>query len=612
MNRNLTLPLACLFLALLTVSDAAFGAKSKAVENFPTRMKYLEELNSREISETSRARIDAWAARTGESAYYPKGLPVEGVITDSTLKRWILVTPNRRVNPEFLGRIFAWRGRQLLHLKVGDQQLAILLNGYSEKDAMAMFEFLSSDRVATQLTSVGGRSPASEAVGGGSTGSLDGDSSANSGSREHGYALEDSFAACAVGVKEGVEGALISPFTMAWGSVKSLAKNPSAWWERSVNEMTDVMETASDFGTFAKKKWADFKSKPPSEKSKLYCSFVGGPAALGAVAKVSRLGAVAETVSAANKTKPATNAVATTAVAEPMKNLIRSLDEVIEGLKSSSPEAISAALEKAKKLDVRSIPQSTVSEFGQGNFNGRVSGISNAIKDVIERGTLSEAVRLQAAEAYLVYGKTATNGWREGYLGRHLAELLPDVYGNYNVPDSARRVLYAGLEEQRAAIGLTSRPFETAAALKAKDTVGFLGVTKESLTYAQQNSAYVVEKSFRSQPVAVQREIYSVLESGRALPGKHMPEFAQTAYLANLNGLRSSLRQAGYVASRSERGNLVTYTHPETGSQIVVASSDKMQGGAMLRPYTEAEIRSLRAAMARPNGRFTILTNAER
>ncbi len=600
------------------------------VENFPIEMRYLSESKKRSFSEVTRARISAWAEQNKKQSYFSDKLPTEGFITDKSLDTMILVSPNRRVNPEYLNRAYSHRGGKLIHVESAGDQIAIYMVGASDSEAVAALGFFRNANQAALGSKAGaGRVPASEVVSG-SASSRSG-SGGGAGDGGYGYALVDSFEMCAVGVKDGAEGVLVKPFTMAWGSLKSLSRNPSAWWDRSVKEMNEVVDTVKNFGDFASRKWADFKAKPAAEKSRFYCSFVGGPAALGAVSKIAKVNSAATgaasagnaEVSASTRTGGAGSAETSASVRVSPKHssggagslidqaAVSFMDDIAKGLSSGVESQIAAALNKIKDFKGYQFSEEFWSSAGTGNINRKMVEVTDQLHRLMKSGGLTESMKVQVAEAYVHYGRSASGGWTKGYIGRALADDLPSAVSNYAIPDAARRVLHEALNSQSAALGFGGpQPFVAGAVLKAKDTIGFLGKTNAELTWKQQSAAHSVQHYFGEHAQAVQRTLYATLESGRALPAQYVKEMASKASIDNRNGLTSLLQTAGFT-KRLEGGRLV-YTHPETKSQISMVPDESLMVGTRLRSYTPEEISVIRAAISQPNGRVSIATDAAR
>lgn len=593
------------------------NAKHAIVENFPIQMRYLSEQKKRVFSDVTKARLNAWASQSGKVVYYSDKLPAEGFITDAAMKSITLVSPNRRVNPEFLNRVFAHRGNQLLHIESAGDQVAIYLVGAKEADAIALFDFFKNAEVASgSVPATGGRAPASETVtGGGPAGGSD--STSNTGEQSYGYALVESFESCALGVKQGAEGVIITPFTMAWGSVKSLYRNPSAWWDRSVKEANAVVDTVKTFNEFAARTWAGFKSKTSAEKSQLYCSFVGGPAALGAVAKVAKISSTSSSaasagsaeVSTSSKISPLHSSGGAGSVVDQLA--VNFMDDVAKGLSSGVEIKIAAALQKIKNFKGTQFSEEFVNSVGIVQLNNKVLDITLQLDRLMKSSAVSEAAKVQIAQAYVHYGKVASGGWTKGPIGRLLSDFLPDAVGNPSIPDAARRILHQAQIELYRANGFgTVGAFETGAVLKAKDTIGFLGRMRSELSPRQTASVGSIEYYFASQPPAVQKAIFASMESGRGVPQVYLKEMATKATLANKNSLVGTLHSAGFVATPSQRGNLITYTHPESKSQIIMTTTKNLSAGMPLRGYSPQEVNRIRAAISQPGGRYTITNNA--
>lgn len=102
---------------------------------------------------------------------------------------------------------------------------------------------------------------------------------------EYAYALGDSFAKCGLGAVDGFNAIVADPLIHAAKSIKNLATNTRAWISGSIEELRRLKETLVNFDAFARQQWSDWRKKPPAEKSRFYCSFLGGGFGMSAIAK---------------------------------------------------------------------------------------------------------------------------------------------------------------------------------------------------------------------------------------------------------------------------------------------------------------------------------------
>lgn len=268
---------------LLFVSAWTAVANTKN-EKFPAKLRYFAEKTPRKLGEVQRARLSAWAHRKTMTAFFEDHLPTEAVLIGADLNKWILVSPNRRVNPEFLGRIYSFEEGQIIHLELAGQQIALFLEKHSEEEAYNLVQYFTSEDLNAAKSRPMGRTIASEAVS--QAPSPTGQESGLS-ITDYAYAFGESAATCGRAAIEGVEQAWITPFTMAYKTSKSAWDNPAKWWNESKSQMKALTNTIVNFREFAVKTYSDFISKSDTEKANLYCEFLASVAASGGGAAVA-------------------------------------------------------------------------------------------------------------------------------------------------------------------------------------------------------------------------------------------------------------------------------------------------------------------------------------
>lgn len=570
-------------------------------ENMNPKMSYFSESKKYELSETAKNKIEMWAAKNNLQIYSTTGLlPFEMLLTDSKLEKTILVTANRRTNVEFANQIYNHKSGFLLQLKAHNQQFALFLLRHNEKEALNAFNFLSEQSDTEKKKS---RQPASELArsGANTSKSSAGTTTTQQSAKEFAYAFADSSKSCVIGLFQGVNG-LADPFVQAGRSTLSLAQDPAAWWDRSVNSATDVMENLANFKEFAKSKVDGFIAKTPNEKSNIYCSFVGGGAALGAASKISKLGSIGQVSASAEKGMMSLGT-------ETVSSWV-TMKEIISGLESKIPAEVSAAVRKAAEFKLTPEAAGKLqSVLGISGINGQMALIAERLEKII---TSSNNLVLQtdAMNALVAYGKSTSGGWVKGYVGRLMSEMLPSLSGNYLLPDSVRKIAYEASKDIYKTHNWTGMDaFVSSAELRSKDMVSFLGKSHQELLPAQSSNAAFVERNFINFPNEAKSKIYSSLNSGKGIPEQYQAQYVESASIPNANYVMSVLRNTGFTYSPNYKLNEGTsvFTNAKTGSKVFLA--DDVMPGQSLRNYTPDEIAQLKEAMTQAKKIVTITSN---
>ncbi|MDZ4084879.1 MAG: hypothetical protein U1E10_18190, partial [Bdellovibrionales bacterium] len=197
----------------------------------------------------------------------------ELLATDAKFDRSILLG-SKRVSAELADKLFEVPGGVFATMSLDNKPASIVFIGFSVVEVKSLFKSFKETYTAQSSAPTSGRAPAGEDV---STGkSNTGDLQKQSEDWQYTYALGRSFAKCGLGTIEGFNSVTIDPVVSAAKSVKYLVTNTKQWVLNSIDEVRRLKETLSNFDSFASKQWAGWKSKPPEEKSRFYCSFFGG------------------------------------------------------------------------------------------------------------------------------------------------------------------------------------------------------------------------------------------------------------------------------------------------------------------------------------------------
>ena len=230
------------------------------------------------LAESAQLNFVANPREVGHSVVY------DLVLTDNSLKKSILISLNARLSEENLNRYFQFERGILVHKKINGIQRALFFYGFKLDDVEEVLHGFTLRIANKDSISKSSRSTASEMI---PSGPVREDSITSSQSQDLDYALGESFKSCYLeGVPEGIYAATVKPFTMAWGSLKSLRRSPSAWWNRSVDEWENFKERLEKFRI--SESFKSFNSLPPREKSKIACSIFGGIGGAGVLNKVAQ------------------------------------------------------------------------------------------------------------------------------------------------------------------------------------------------------------------------------------------------------------------------------------------------------------------------------------
>lgn len=278
----------------LITAHRSYGSPN--VQSLPTTMKYFAESIQYELSEQTQVRLDVIAAGTGLTLYRQKrSRRLDAILTNSDVNKAILVSVNRRVNPEYLNRIFAHPDGYLLHTTVGQQQVALFFYGFK------MSEVRTAARLRYRHASVGWSSILINAARASNesvstqpqaTTSRAAKTLTNNTSPLHQVLLGDGTPSCGNGIRQGFIDASWAPILAVkdgGASLYSLAATPKAWWQKSVRDLKQIGAALTNFGEIFKREYAAFLKKNQDEKDDVICKMLGPGLVGGAFAKAAKL-----------------------------------------------------------------------------------------------------------------------------------------------------------------------------------------------------------------------------------------------------------------------------------------------------------------------------------
>ncbi len=264
------------FTRVLFIIFFLFGASRASAAKLTDKTKFLSAPS--EITEVEKARFVTLAkhAKLSQQAemqgtFYP--VSFELLATNANFDRSILLG-SKRVSAELADKLFEVPGGVFATMSLESKPASIVFIGFSLVEVKSLFKTFKATYSAGSSTPKVDRAPAGEAVTTGSSNT--GDSQKQNENWEYTYALGRSFAKCGLGTVEGFNAVTVDPLVSAAKSVKYLVTNTKQWVLNSIDEVRRLKETLSNFDSFASKQWADWKRKPPEEKSRFYCSFFGG------------------------------------------------------------------------------------------------------------------------------------------------------------------------------------------------------------------------------------------------------------------------------------------------------------------------------------------------
>lgn len=259
-------------------------------------MKYFVERIQYELSEQTRIRLDTIAAGTGLMLYEQKrSSRLDAILTNSDVSKAILVSVNRRVNPEYLNQIFKHPDGYLLHTTIGQQQVALFFHGF------ALNEIRPTTRLRYRKTSFNWQSvlineaqasnesipmhPA--AARSSAAGTL-----AHDTSPLHQILLGNDTPSCGNGIRQGFIDASWAPILAVKDggtSLYSLVDSPRAWWQRSIEDLKKISAALANFSDVFKREYAAFLGKTQDEKDDVICKMLGPGLVTGVIAKAAKL-----------------------------------------------------------------------------------------------------------------------------------------------------------------------------------------------------------------------------------------------------------------------------------------------------------------------------------
>lgn len=204
-------------------------------------------------------------------------LHFQSALTETSFSKAILASTYIKAPASELNRIFKHKKGYYTHLQLSSQRASVFFLGYSKKEVEAAL---------TRFRNIYGRAPASEVASGRDSGLVSPAFSASP--QEYAYALGGLFLKCAQGLVDGANALIVDSVVDFGKSAYLAASDWDRFWSNSVEEWNILKDSILNFEKVAGQKYKNFKTMPESEKSRLYCSFVGGGGAGGTIAAASK------------------------------------------------------------------------------------------------------------------------------------------------------------------------------------------------------------------------------------------------------------------------------------------------------------------------------------
>lgn len=276
---------------LITSLGPAWAASSVA-SSVPKSMSYFSD--SKKISLKSETLIYLQTLATQQHLDFysgPKGLLVDALMTDEKMERAILITANRKTNPEFLHKVYSHYYGYFAHLSIYGQQIGMFFINFSDQEAQNAVLGIQKDLKASRIFS--SLVPTAQAQVNAEIARIRTSTTPSSTNSEPSlnFILGQSFLGCGKGLLIGLNDLARSPWdalVLAAKGTKSLHDDPKAFWNRSVQEFYELGDTLSHFWEYLGKKKKSFLSKSPKEKNEILCGYVGAPALVGAAGKAAQ------------------------------------------------------------------------------------------------------------------------------------------------------------------------------------------------------------------------------------------------------------------------------------------------------------------------------------
>lgn len=519
----------------------------------------------------------------------------------------------------------------LYHTKTrSGQPYALYTIGWEQKDLswiVDQIEFANNEKIDNTRSPANNGSSDSEAIVESSTSPLDDKSTSN----KLTTALQDGLQAqysCIVGTFKGAWDSTGGLVTMVAKGGYKLIRHPirttvGIWGD--AKKAWDVTKSfVTDFSNVASRLYKNFEQLDPKTRSELSCRIVsaigvgalvayftagtGAPAALAKIAKafeslesIPKFGAVLKPLRIASRTKALSEARAAEIAAEATElatagsavSASEGFPRLTSAVKQLSSRSKDVQLRAIKEIGDLKINMNSIS-WGRpvtGQVNGKLMGAVDELIKLIQT-TKDVEVQTAAMDALKKYASANSYSYTRGFLGRRAPEALEDLYRDYELPEGIRKAAYDEMSMAYKAVGFGERaPFQSSAALRARDTVDFLGKTYRELTAQQQSAVNWVRSYFGAQSQENKVIVFQSLAKGDGVPKQFIGEIVNGLRLESSNDLYP-LAELGFKSKYV--GPRQIWTNNSTGAKIVV---DNTQSALLATHYTEADTAGMKTAI---------------
>jgi hypothetical protein len=550
---------------------------------------------------------------------------VDGIFSSTDFAKVIFVKFGiAPANKKYLGKLIKRAGTQWLYLgKAGDDEnYSLYFSGFTKEElpkVLVQVDFIAEAKTQEGLESQ--RVPAGETASGSQQDQIGGGQPS-----AEGDGLRWTYG-CVVGSFKGAwdatGGLVVGSAKLGYKAVVHPIDTATKFWD-GVHQAWEVTRSFySDFSTAAAKFYKGLDDLPPKLKGELSCQIVSmlgvgglvgyftlGAGAPAMIEKIAALFVILEAtpqfasvlgpMKTANRVKSLakTNTATAGAQATPGTSVAKQkiLTKDLGLLESGTKEQKLATI---AKIENTKLDDATIAKANPVEYNSLILSGVDKLADSVRAGDVE--VQVAAMNALAKYGKANSGNYAPGVVGRGTLKAIKDLYQDYSLPDSVRKIAFEELNVANKSLGFESLPaFETSQALRAKDTVGFLGKTHKEIGHAGESAARRVESVFPDQPVEVKKQIYEHLIAGKGIPAAHQSEFVAKANLKNINSLEE-LKFLGFHSAEGGKSmpNVVIWSN-DKGAQVIVHNPPF---GSKVTPYSADDIVKMKEAILK-NKRF--------
>lgn len=268
------------------------------IQSLPAEMKFFSESFKHSFNDSTNDLLKRFASRNRMDFYTsPALLSVDAIITNENLEKAVLVSVNRRVNPEYIKKVFKHSSGYIFQLKLHGQQVSMFFYNFSQIEIKNAFSFLKEGFQTSRAFSLFlNRAEAADDISSGASKLITSqisESEAPVGRKAQSlsYVLGESFVGCGKGAIEGLNNIARAPWDAGWGagsSAYALYSNPEEWWQRSLDQFKELKNIIIHFREYVKEHFDNFEAKSPKEKNQILCGYFATLVGAGAASKYAK------------------------------------------------------------------------------------------------------------------------------------------------------------------------------------------------------------------------------------------------------------------------------------------------------------------------------------